>query len=340
MTLICATSALTQNVFDWEIRMPTVASLSHLRAWTIVASATILAACGGGSDAPPASGTVSIAITDAPIDSAQSVVIQFSGVAFKRAGADAEIIRAVLPTAQQLDLLQYQSGRTALLLDGISLPAGNYEWVRLIVDNAPSVRDSYVTLDNGSECELRVPSGAESGLKLNRGFTLPADGSAALTIDFDLRQSVHAPPGQRGVAEGCTQGYILRPTLRLVNNANVGAISGHVDAALVNETCEPAVYVYQGAGVVPDDIEETSATTPDIDPYATATVPVVNGATSYAYRIGFVPVGDYTVTFTCASDDPTDDESVAFQQTQNATVQSNLISSVNFVATPAPAPTP
>ena len=80
------------------------------------------------------------------------------------------------------------------------MPAGDYEWIRLIVDNEQDVRDSYVVLTSGEECELRVPSGAESGLKLNRGFTLPADGSVALTIDFDLRKSIHAPPGQQGAA--------------------------------------------------------------------------------------------------------------------------------------------
>jgi hypothetical protein len=63
------------------------------------------------------------------------------------------------PSPRQLDLLQYQNGRAALLLDGVTLPAGDYEWIRLIVDNEPAVRDSYVVLTDGQECELRVPSG-------------------------------------------------------------------------------------------------------------------------------------------------------------------------------------
>jgi len=76
---------------------------------------------------------------------------------------------------------------------------------------------------------LIVPSGAESGLKMNRGFTLPADGSVALTVDFDLRKSLHAPPGQKSMMETCTQGYLLRPTLRLVQDSEVGAIAGTID---------------------------------------------------------------------------------------------------------------
>src|ERR1044072_3218765 len=156
-----------------------------------VSMALVLAACSGGGGSGNETGRLSLAITDAPVDDASNVVVQFSGVAFKRAGEAAEVVQDLTPSPRQLDLLQYQEGRAALLLDGVTLPAGDYEWIRLVVDNDTGVRDSYIVLTDGSECELRVPSGAESGLKLNRGFTLPADGSVALTIDFDLRKSVH-----------------------------------------------------------------------------------------------------------------------------------------------------
>src|SRR5918993_417826 len=117
-----------------------------------------LAACGGGGDDAPASGRVSLSVTDAPVDDAASVVVQFSGVAFKRAGASAEVVQNLSPSPRQLDLLEYQEGRAALLLDGVTLPAGDYEWVRLIVDNENGVRDSYLVQTTGEECELRVPS--------------------------------------------------------------------------------------------------------------------------------------------------------------------------------------
>ena len=142
--------------------------------WMIAGCALLcLAGCGGGGDGGSSTGTVKLSITDAPVDNATSVVIQFSGVAFKRAGSAPEVVQGLTPSPRQFDLMQYQEGRAALLLDGVTLPAGDYEWVRLIVDNDPNVRDSYLVRSTGEECELRVPSGAESGLKLNRGFTLP-----------------------------------------------------------------------------------------------------------------------------------------------------------------------
>lgn len=294
-----------------------------------VSMALGLAACSGGGGGNE-TGRLSLAVTDAPVDDASSVVVQFSGVAFKRAGAAAEVVQDLAPSPRQLDLLQYQEGRAALLLDGVTLPAGDYEWVRLIVDNETGVRDSYIVLTGGEECELRVPSGAESGLKLNRGFTLPADGSVALTIDFDLRKSIHAPPGQQGAAEACTQGYLMRPTLRIVDDANVGAIAGHVASELVTEACLPKVYIFSGAGIAPDDIDGA-----DADPLVVASVAVENGSTAYAYRAAFLPPGSYTVAFTCDDDDAAADETLTFVGAQDVTVQSNLISTADFAA-PAP----
>jgi hypothetical protein len=306
--------------------MPLIASLAVLG----------LVGCGGGGgSSPDPDGHIKLSITDAPLDDATSVVVQFSSVAFKRAGAAAEVVQNLSPATRQIDLLQYQQGRAALLLDGVTLPAGDYEWVRLIVDDQQGVRDSYIIRTTGEECELRVPSGAESGLKLNRGFTLPADGSIALTIDFDLRKSIHAPPGQSGSAPDCTQGYLMRPTLRIVDDANVGAIAGSIDSALITPDCMPKVYVFSGTGVVPDDIEE-GVVTADVDPLLVADVHLTDGTAAYGYRAAFITPGAYTVAFTCSDDDATTDDTLTFLPAQNITVQANLIATADFVAAAAP----
>lgn len=310
---------------------------SRLGSIVGIAALVALTACGGGGDGddPQASGMMKLSITDAPVDDASSVVVQFNAVAFKREGADAEVVQTLTPSPRQLDLLEYQGGQAALLLDNVPLPAGRYEWIRLMVDNQPNVRDSYIVLTTGEECELRIPSGAESGLKLNRGFDLPADGSVALTIDFDLRKSVHAPPGQRGSTESCTQGYLMRPTLRIVEDANVGAIAGTVDAALITAECLPNVYVFSGSDIVPDDLEEATAEG-DVDPLVIVPVAVENGSTEYSYRAAFLPAGSYTAAFSCGDDDPAVDDALVFSAAQNATVQSNLITTVDFDPPPAP----
>jgi hypothetical protein len=293
----------------------------------------LASACGGGSGSP-ATSSVQVSLTDTPVEDADNVVVSVSGVAFKPEGSAPEVVESFAP--RSIDLLQYQNGRTAILLQDTPMRAGRYQWLRLIIDTQPVVRDSYIVI-NGNECELNVPSGAETGLKMNRPIDVPVDGSLALTIDFDLRKSVHAPPGQRSGA--CTTGYVLRPTLRLVNDANVGAIDGTVsfEAGAVPAGCKPNVYVYEGT-VTPDDMEETTAAPPDVDPLVVVGVTIPAGSTSGTYRAAFIPAGGYTTAFTC-DDDTIDDQSLVFVPPAGVavSVQNNVISTVNFTV-PVPAP--
>ncbi len=257
--------------------------------------------------------------------------MQFSGVAFKRAGAAPEVVQNLTPSPRQLDLLQYQGGRAALLLDGVTLPAGDYQWIRLIVDNEPDVRDSYIVLTGGEECELRVPSGAESGLKLNRGFTLPgrrqrrADESISTcasrsTRRPDSRARWRLRAGLPDAADAATSS--TTPT-----SARSRATS---TARWSTEECLPKVYVFSGSGVTPDDIEEADGA--DADPLVVAGVAVENGSTAYPYRAAFLPPGPYTVAFTCDDDDAAADETLVFTGAQSVTVQANLIATADFAA--------
>jgi hypothetical protein len=297
-----------------------------------LAAAVVASACGGGGSSGMSS--VQVSLTDTPVDGADQVVVSVSGMAFKPQGSGPEVVEDFTP--RSIDLLQYQNGRTAILLQDTPMNAGRYQWLRLIIDAQPNVRDSYIVI-NGQECELNVPSGAQTGLKMIHPIDVPAAGSLALTVDFDLRQSVHAPPGQASGA--CATGYVLRPTLRLVNDANVGAIDGTVSFAAGTGPldCKPKVYLYEGA-VTPDDMEVTTATSPDVDPFAVVGVDIPDGSTSGTYRAAFIPAGSYTAAFTC-DDDTDDDESLAFVPPEGVpvTVQNNLISTVDFTV-PAPAP--
>lgn len=286
-----------------------------------------LAACSGGDGSGgTATGHLRLSVTDAPpVDIAEELWVQFRAVEFKPEG-DAPITH-VLTAPDRINLLPLQEGRAAVLVGDVELPAGRYEWIRLIVDNEPNERDSSIMID-GNECELRVPSGSESGLKMIRGFTLPAGGTLALTVDFDLRKSILAPPGQQGSGVDCTQGYLMKPVLRLVQDSDVGAIAGTVDPSLFTaEDCARLVYVFadgsNAAGsTVPDDYGNTGP-----NPLQMAKVDEVTGA----YRASFLPAGNYTLAFTCSPDDmESDDDALEFSPRQGATVQPNLITVVNF----------
>lgn len=309
---------------------------SHMRLLVVAASAALLAACGssdGGSgpkDAP--TGSLKLSVTDAPVDDAEAVWIQFRAVEFKPEGGSPvrhELLGAGSPPGpapQSINLLPLQDGRSAVLVNDLELPAGRYEWIRLIVDNVENERDSYIVID-GNECELRVPSGDESGLKLIRGFTLPADGSVALTVDFDLRKSIVEPPGQQGTGIDCSQAYLLKPVLRLVQDSDVGAITGTVDPSLFLPDCSRLVYVFSdgtnpAGSTLPDDQDLNEP-----NPVVMVEADDVTGA----YHASFLPSGNYTVAFTCGLDDMAADDALVFSATKAASVEPNLIESgVNF----------
>jgi hypothetical protein len=298
----------------------------------LVATAAVLAACSGGSDGGGAqTGTLKVGITDAPVDFADEAVIEFTGVELKPRGGAAFSIDFA---PRRLDLLELQGTNRALLLDGETVAAGDYEWMRLKVTADPNVGgDSYLRLaEGGEECELRIPSGDETGLKLVRGFTVGVGSITDLTIDFDLRKSVVAPPGQKTPSTTCGgQAFLLKPALRIVDNLKVGAIGGSVDSNLVTASC-PAqngapypgnVYLFgpvpADAQAVPDDYDGVEADPNGADAVASARV----DPNSFSYAIGFVPVGNYVVAYTCDLDDATVDASPS-------TMQPTPVESVKF----------
>jgi hypothetical protein len=270
----------------------------------------LLTACGGGGDSGDSTGTASLSLTDAPVDSATEVVVRIDGVEFQPGGGNrimfyladttgtCEVVTTPDPVHPcQVNLLDYTGTDRVTLLDTVTLPAGKYSWVRLVLDNNPG----YITLLDGSQYNLQVPSGAETGLKLNGGFKVAAGNHTDYTIDFDLRKSVHDPEG--------SSDYILRPTLRMVDNLEVGTLSGNVDPNFfAGGACTGAIYIFDaGTPGAPDDEDGVD------DPITTAMVP--NDGV-YGYTVGFLAEGDYLVAFSCnsAEDNPAvDDAGVTFQ---------------------------
>lgn len=248
-------------------------------------SALVITGCGSSSSGSD-TGKLTLGLTDGPVENAEQVVVTFNAVELH--GAENKTITFDKPKA--INLLAYQGEDRIVLLDDEVLQAGNYQWIRLAVDEA----GSYILID-GQQHPLDIPSGAQTGLKLNRGFTLAADGSTDFTIDFDLRKSVTLS----------NQGYKLRPTLRITDNLQSGTISGTVAASLIEDaSCNNgdnndqgnAIYLFSGSDAELQDIQTNAG-----DPLASATVVYDGEQQQYRYTLGFVPYGDYSVTFTCNS---------------------------------------
>ncbi len=297
---------------------------------------TMLIACssGAGNDTNTAgggrggiqNGFLSLAITDAPIDDAAEVWVRFDGVELKPASTE-NVVTLTFKPPMEINLLALQGQNKVQMLTNATLPAGNYDWIKLkVTAKNDGLLDSYIKLDDNSVHELDIPSGSESGLKIIGGLEVIANTPKSMTIDFDLRKSI--------VMTGVAQ-YTLRPVLRIVDDTAVGSIEGTIEVSALSDSDCPdadpstgnAVYLYSGLNISPDDID-------DIDPEPVASViPTLNKLTGiFEYEFGFIPSGQYTAAFTCEAnlDDPMTDDVIIFSRgVKNITLANTNKVSVN-----------
>ncbi len=111
------------------------------------------------------------------------------------------------------NLLDFNNGIDTLVATGQL--SGSVEQVRFILGPNSTL------VVNGTTVPLTIPSGEESGLKVNVHGATPVNGVVELLIDFDANQSI--------VALG-NGGYHLKPVLRgiVVSATTTGRITGHV----------------------------------------------------------------------------------------------------------------
>lgn len=252
----------------------------------VAVSSLALVACGSSSSSDSSgTGTFSLGLTDGPVESASEVVVTFTSIQVQ--GEESKVIE--LDPAMSINLLDYQGESRTMLFEGETFEAGEYQWIRLGVDEAAS----YIEIE-GLQYPLEIPSGSQTGLKLNRGFTIGAGSVTDFTIDFDLRKSVH----QEGTGD-----YKLRPTLRLVDNLEVNTVRGTVADSLVedvacnngdNNDTGNAVYLFSGSDATIQDLQDNAT-----DPLTSATVTYNMDTSAYEFEIGYVPLGEYVIAFTC-----------------------------------------
>jgi Domain of unknown function (DUF4382) len=199
-----------------------------------LAASAALAACGGGGDsatvAPPATGTLKVALTDAPACGFDEVNVTVERVrAHQSAGAgenDVGWTDIVLNPPRKIDLLSLQNG-VLVDLGQATLLAGNYTQMRLVlVSNRTVPMSNTVKPTGGSEVELDTPSAAQSGLKLINGFTIEPNKTNFIVLDFDACRSIV----RRGNGS-----YGLKPVIQMMAVTGT-AIAGYVQSSPVGMT--------------------------------------------------------------------------------------------------------
>lgn len=302
-------------------------------AFTCLGAACIasLTACSSGGDAETSVagggrggaeyGFITLSVTDAPVDYATEVWVQFDGVEFMPSSESPgqNPILIMFDTPMSINLLELQGSNSKALLTNEIMPTGIYDWLTLkITAVKDGVMDSYIVLNDGTVHELAMPSGSEVGLTIVGGLEVIANTPSGKTIDIDLRKSL--------ILDSLNE-YLLQPVVNLVSNDQSGSIEGTVKLKeLVSSNCSDfnpltgnAVYLFEGFDVMPDDVDGI-----DPEPVASAMVKYNNSTYMFEYSFGFVPFGKYTATLTCEADidNQSTDDVLNFTTTKNVDITS------------------
>lgn len=225
-----------------------------------------------GCDTAPQSetGTLEVRLVDAPIDSVSEVNVVIDSVQVNNTDNEEGWITISEPM-QSYDLLKLTNGAYEVLGE-VDLEPGTYEQIRLILNPEGN---NLVFPDERVE-DLFIPSGAQTGVKLNVNAEIEAGFTYTLILDFDASRSV--------VKAGNSGKYLLKPVIKASNEATTGIVSG---------TVLPADAKSKVMAIVEEDtLTTTLADTTD------GTYKLL-GLDPGAYRISFEPrVEGYTGTDT------------------------------------------
>ncbi|HEY6871709.1 MAG TPA: DUF4382 domain-containing protein [Geobacteraceae bacterium] len=267
-----------------------------------------LPGCSGGGGAA-GTGTLQVGLTDKQSDTFQQVVVAIKEIRVVPAGmenaADSDPglpVVATFAVPHTVDILTLHFLQD--VLGTITLPAGSYSQVRLILAPNPPGQGAdpvnYLTLqsDPATKIPLTTPSGQQSGLKVLGQFEVKPGTINAILIDFDPNTAI-VPRGNGG--------YNLKPTgIRIVQSATAlagfGSLSGTVSATFKDFSSATVSVVPQGstsavaAGTVFSNFTSNSWQAP-----FSAFVP----GGSYRVHVqakGFVPYSTPVKTVTAGSD--------------------------------------
>lgn len=282
--------------------------MNAFKSLLVCAGAVLISACEDGR--------ITLSVTDAPIDFAEEVVVQFSAVAFERDDGTRDVVE--FDTPRRIDLALLTGELSEVLVDDQPLPASGYRAVEFSIDGSETGQDSYVQFTNGERLPLFVPEAFEDDLRVLADFTIDEEGSVAATVDFDLRRSLFVVDDAR---------VELRPALRFIVDQDAGSVTGTIaDNLLQQASCTPAVYVYEGSDVAPDDVGSGDG------PISSAIVTTDANSDDRRYTIGFLKAGDYTLALTCdaGDDEPDEDDDIAFIREVEITVRAGRRETRNF----------
>jgi hypothetical protein len=236
-------------------------------------------------------GTLTISITDAPIDmsTVSAVYLTITEIQLNKSGND-WIVFEGFEGPQKFNILELTDGNSELM-GSFSLDGGHYTQLRFFVD-APEQSDAnpsnpgcYIEFTDESTQALYVPSGSNSGWKAVGGFDVPVNGEVSITVDFDARKSI--------MEQGANDFYILKPTIRTIVDDQAGKIVGGLTN--IPEGVDIIIYAYEDgiytSAEAEDPMNDTTARFPNA-----ITSDIADDTDSY--HLAFLAPGIYDLVVT------------------------------------------
>lgn len=259
--------------------------ISFLLGFLIVGVALIVISCGGGATPmqSPASGTVTVSISDPPSCAAPtggtaasgsprtfshawvtivSVKAHINGTADANAPGWQELAPQLGSAPMQVDLLNLPAQGQCLLaqLGSAELPAGDYQQIRLILlanaaTSTPPSPNACASLGNVFNCaqngsglhELKLASEAQTGLKVPPGQMMggPLHVAAGQSVDLNI---------DFDACSSITPSFTLKPALTAgVVSPNMSGISGQIVDSVTSAPIVGAVVTLQSPDMTGTD---------------------------------------------------------------------------------------
>lgn len=221
----------------FSTRLSQVVSLMILLAAVIAVGVT---ACKNNvtSNQSGAKGKLQVKLQDSPARF-DSVMIDIQKVEIQDADT-ASGWMTLNDSSMSVNLLDLTNGTTKIIGEKALAP-GTYHQIRLLLGT-----NNYVVI-NGQQYDLKVPSGQQSGLKINADATIEPNITYTLLLDFDANRSI--------VQTGAAMNFILKPVIRATNEAVTGAISGTIQPA----DAKPVIYAISSSDTLSSVMSDTTS---------------------------------------------------------------------------------
>jgi hypothetical protein len=186
----------------------------------------LFAACQEEFNNESTSGKLKIQLTDAPFptDLVAEANVTITKIEVRKVSEGEEEGNSFITLSEEemsFNLLELTNGVTAGLVD-LEIEAGSYDLVRLYVSEAS------VLLSDGTKHAMKVPSGAQTGIKIFIKPSIEIAGglTSDLLLDFDVSKSFVVqgnPNSPAGI-----KGFIFKPVIKASNLSTTGRLTGTV----------------------------------------------------------------------------------------------------------------